>query len=120
MNTVRFKHPELKSCIISIWNLNIESIEKALNLLQDNHLFLVIIEPKFEFIQNLISKIAFLQENFAKSQISGLIISEKGTITKRNCELILQIPTFEISLSSDSLHEDILEIIKDIVLGLKN
>lgn len=118
LNAIQIKDPLLKSCILSIWNYNIESLEKNVKLLQDNHLFLVIIEPNFEFLQNLVSKIAFLREKFPKAQISGLIVSEKGAITQKNCELILQIPTFEIFLDNTSLHEDLIKILRDITLGM--
>ena len=119
LNVIQIHDPALKSCMLSVWNFDIESIERKQVALQDTHLFLITVEPNFDFLQNLLAKIEFLRKNYPNSHISGIIISEKGEITKSNCELILQIPTFEISLNDTLIKEKIAEIVRNITFGIE-
>ncbi len=118
LNVIPFIDDQIKNCDSSLWNLDIENLEMNHYLFTDWQIFLIIIEPKFDLILNLISKIEFIKEKFPLSKLVGIYLSNNETISLKNCELILQIPSHHISFEDKSVVDNLKKFLHNELLGI--
>ena len=117
-NTIGYNCPNLPNCDVLIWNLDLEAVEMNQNIFHNKQIFMIIIEPDFDFIQKYIPIIEILKKNYDNSLLIGIMMTESGTITKKNVEKLLQIRIFELSINEQSAKENLAEIINNSVLGI--
>ena len=117
-NTIGYNCPNLPNCDILIWNLDLEAAEMNQNIFHNKQIFIIIIEPDFDFIQKYIPIIEILKTNHDNSLMIGIMMTESGTITKKNVEKLLQIRIFELGINEQSAKENLADIIYNCVLGI--
>ena len=88
------------------------------NIFQNKQIFIIIIEANLDFIQKYISMLEILKKNYSNSLIVGIMMTESGTIAKRNVEKLLQIPIYELSINESSAKENLTDIIYNCVIGI--
>ncbi len=118
LKTIEYNDPKLPNCDISIWNFDLETAEMHQNIFQNKQIFIIIIEADFDFIQKYISIIEILKKNYNNSLIIGIMMTESGTVAKKNVEKLLQIPIFELSINEPSAKDNLIDIIYNCVIGI--
>ena len=118
LKTIEYIDSNLPNCDISIWNFDLEAAEMHQNIFQNKQIFIIIIEANLDFIQKYISMLEILKKNYSNSLIVGIMMTESGTIAKRNVEKLLQIPIYELSINESSAKENLTDIIYNCVIGI--
>jgi len=118
LKTIKYANPNLPTCDISIWNLDLETAELHQSIFQNKQIFIIIIEADFDFIQKHISMIDILKKNYSNSLLVGIMMKESGTIALKNIEKLLQIPIYELSLGELKAKDNLTNIIYKCVIGL--
>ncbi len=116
--TIEYNCPNLLNSDVLIWNLDLETAEMNQSIFHNKQIYIIIIEPEFDFIQKYIPIIEILKKNYDNSLLIGIMMTESGTITKKNVEKLLQISIFELSIHEKSAKENLSKIIYNCVLGL--
>jgi hypothetical protein len=118
LNTIAYLDTDLPNCDISLWNLDLEAVESSQHIFQNKHIFLLIIEPDFKFIKRNLAMIELLKENFTDSHIVGILLTDYGTITKKNCEMLLQISLSNFQINDPDARDNMKQIIREAILGV--
>ena len=118
LKTIEYKCPNLPNCDVLIWNLDLEAAEMNQNIFHNKQIFIIIIEPDLDFIQKYIPIIEILKKNYDHSLMIGIMMTESGTITKKNVEKLLQIRIFELIFNEQSVKDNLADIIYNCVLGI--
>ena len=118
LNTMGYYDESLPNCDISLWNLDLETVESSQHIFQNKHIFLLIIEPDFKFIRRHLAMIELLKESFTDSHIVGILLTDYGTITKKNCETLLQIPLSVFQIDVPDAKANLKNILHEAVLGV--
>ena len=117
LKTIEYKNPNLPTCDISIWNLDLETAELHQSIFQNKQIFIIIIEADFNFIQKHISMIEILKKDYSNSLLVGIMMTESGTIALKNVEKLLQIPVYELSIGDPSAKDNLTDIIYKCIIG---
>jgi hypothetical protein len=117
LKTIEYKNPNLPTCDISIWNLDLETAELHQSIFQNKQIFIIIIEADFNFIQKNISIIEILKKYYSNSLLVGIMMKESGTIALKNIEKLLQIPIYELSISDPSAKDNLTDIVYKCIIG---
>jgi len=117
LKTIGYMNPNLPTCDISIWNLDLETAELHQSIFHNKQIFIIIIEADFDFIQKHISMIDILKKNYSNSLLVGIMMKESGTIALKNIEKLLQIPIYELSLGEPTAKDNLTDIIYKCVIG---
>ncbi|MCK5343951.1 MAG: hypothetical protein KAR20_11135 [Candidatus Heimdallarchaeota archaeon] len=122
LNTIEYRDVDLTNCDISLWNLDLETVESNQHILLNKQIFLIIVEPDFKFIQQNLSRIEMLKKTFTDSNmhphIIGILLTNYGTITKKNCEKLLQIPISDFQINDPNARDKMKSILHHAVLGV--
>jgi len=118
LKTIDYNCSNLKNCDVLIWNLDLEAAEMNQAIFHNKQIFIIIIEPDFDFIQKYIPIIEILKKNYDNSLMIGIMMTESGTITKKNVEKLLQIRIFELSINEQAAKDNLADIIYNCVIGI--
>ncbi len=116
-NVYDFKLEKYPHIGITLWNFDYEAFKHSLPLLSQKQLIYLVIEPDFDKIISLISKIEQIRESNPKGQILGIFIGNKG-LFPNFAEIVLQIPIFPFKSVDDITHENLINMFNETVLGV--
>ena len=102
---------------ITLWNFDYEAFKHSLPLLSQKQLIYLVIEPDFDKILSLISKIEQIRQSNPKGQILGIFFGNVG-LYQNFAEIVLQIPIFPYQSVEDITHENLLQMFHETVLGV--
>lgn len=117
-NVLEYNFPKLPNCDISIWNLDLEqNPETLIHMLEEKRIVFILIESTFAKIITLIPIIEMIKKTRTNLDIYGIALQNVGMILKKNCEVLLNIPIFEINMNDPNTKSNLDKFIFKAVLG---